>query len=148
MIIADISDSSRYRGINDSLDRALELLNDEFLHSVGTDTVHIDGDVLYATLNRYDTVPFEETFFEAHRRYLDIHVLIKGEERVDIANPENLTEYEHSGDFYAYRGDAEQTVLLRPGNFLVVFPGDAHRVKIQTTAPCAVEKVVFKILAD
>ena len=148
MIIAELSDAHMYRGIHPALDRALELLNDKFLHSVGTETVHLDGYRLYATLNRYETVPFEDTFFEAHKRYLDIHVLIKGEERVDIANPERLTEFEHRDDFYAYLGEGEQTVLLRPGNFLVAFPGDAHRIKIQTDGPCAVEKVVFKILAD
>lgn len=148
MIIADTSDAAFYRGIHPTLDRALELLNDEFLRSVGTETVHLDGDRLYATLNSYETVPLEDTFFEAHRRYLDIHVLIKGEERVDIANPEKLTEFEHRDDFYAYRGEGDQTVILRPGNFLVAFPGDAHRIKIQTFGPCAVEKVVFKILFE
>lgn len=148
MIIAELSDAHMYRGIHPALDRALELLNDKFLHSVGTETVHLDGARLYATLNRYETVPFEDTFFEAHKRYLDIHVLIKGEERVDIANPERLTEFEHRDDFYAYHGEGEQTVKLRPGNFLVAFPGDAHRIKIQTDGPCDVEKVVFKILAD
>ena len=148
MIIADLSDALRYRGIHPTLDRALELLNNDFLHTVGTQPLKIDGDRLYATLNRYETVPLEETFFEAHKRYLDIHVLISGEERVDIAGPAGLTGFEHRDDFYAYRGEGEQTVILRPGNFLVAFPGDAHRIKIQTNGPCAVEKVVFKILAE
>lgn len=148
MIMADISDAARYRGIHPRLDRALELLNDEFLHSVGTVSTRIDEDRLYATLNEYETVPTEESFFEAHRRYIDIHVLLKGVERVDIANPERLCEFEHKDDFYAYHGDAEQTVFLRPGNFLVAFPGDAHRIKLQANGPCSVSKVVFKILAD
>ena len=148
MIIAELSDARSYCGIHPTLDRALELLNDEFLRSVGTETVYLDGERLYATLNRYETVPLENTFFEAHKRYLDIHVLIKGEERVDIANPEKLTEFEHRDDFYAFHGKGEQTVILRPGSFLVVFPGDAHRIKIRTDGSCAVEKVVFKILFE
>lgn len=145
MILADIEDAEKYLGIHPILDKALKLLTSEYLNSVGTETVHIDGDRLYATLNEYVTVPFEESFYEAHREYLDIHVLTKGEERVDIANPVNLQEFDHKGDFYAYNGEAEQTVTLFPGNFLVVFPGDAHRIKIQKKGPCEVAKVVFKI---
>lgn len=145
MILANLEDAKEYLGIHPLLDRALLLLNDEYLSTVSSETVQIDGDRLYATRNDYTTVPFEESFYEAHKKYLDIHVLTKGEERVDIANPANLNEFEHRDDFYAYTGEAEQTVTLHRGNFLVVFPGDAHRIKIQKDGPSEVSKVVFKI---
>lgn len=145
MILARNKDAAAYRGIHPRLDRALDLLTDEFLATVGTETQKLDGDALYVTRFDYDTVPFEETFFEAHKKYLDIHVMVKGCERVDIANPEGLTLGENKGDFYGYHGDAEQSVLLRPGDFLVVFPGDAHRLKIAVDKPEPVSKVVFKI---
>ncbi|WP_365328487.1 YhcH/YjgK/YiaL family protein [uncultured Oscillibacter sp.] len=32
-----------------------------------------------------------------------------------------------------------------PGNFLVVFPGDAHRIKMQLGGPETVSKVVLKV---
>ena len=144
MILARNKDAAAYRGIHPRLDRALDLLTDEFLASVGTETRKLDGDALYVTRFDYDTVPFAETFYESHKKYLDIHVMVKGCERVDIANPEGLTLYESKGDFYGYHGDAEQSVLLRPGDFLVVFPGDAHRLKIAVDKPEPVSKVVFK----
>ena len=146
MILARNKDAAAYRGIHPRLDRALDCLTDEFLASVGTETQKLEGDALYVTRFDYDTVPLEETFFEAHRRYLDIHVMLKGCERVDIAHPDGLTLDQHSGDFYGYRGEAEQSVILRPGNFLVVFPEDAHRLKIMADRPEAVSKAVFKIL--
>jgi beta-galactosidase beta subunit len=34
--------------------------------------------------------------------------------------------------------------LLQPGTFLVVFPGDAHRIKMQVSGPEQVRKAVFK----
>ena len=145
MILARNKDAAAYRGIHPRLDRALDLLTDEFLASVGTETQKLDGDALYVTRFDYDTVPFAETFYESHKKYLDIHVMVKGCERVDIANPEGLTLGENKGDFYGYHGDAEQSVLLRPGDFLVVFPGDAHRLKIAVDKPEPVSKVVFKI---
>ena len=146
MILGKNREAAAYRGLHPRLDRALECLTDEFLASVGTETRKLEGDALYVTRFDYDTVPFEETFFESHKRYLDIHVMVKGSERVDIAHPDALTLDENRGDFYGYHGDAEQSVILRPGDFLVVFPGDAHRLKIAVDQPEAVSKVVFKIL--
>ena len=93
-----------------------------------------------------ETVPMEQTFFEAHRKYLDIQVVTEGQERVDIANPDGLTLTENKGDFYGYTGQAEQSVILKPGTFLVVFPGDAHRLRIPVEQPGeAFTRVVFKI---
>ena len=46
----------------------------------------------------------------------------------------------------ASAGAPEQSLLLEPGSFLVVFPGDAHRLKIaEGGVPEAVAKAVFKI---
>ena len=72
--------------------------------------------------------------------------MVKGCERVGIARPEKLEEFTQEGDFWGYRGSAEQSLVLRPGDFLVVFPSDAHRLKIAENGCQAVSKVVFKVL--
>ena len=146
MILAKNREAAHYRGLHPRLDRVLELLTDEFLASVGTETNRLEGDALYVTRFDYDTVPLEETFFEFHKRYLDVHVMLRGCERVDIAHPDGLVLDRHSGDFYGCHGEAEQSVILRPGSFLVVYPGDAHRLKIAADKPEAVSKAVFKLL--
>ena len=110
----------------------------------------LDGARVYCTRFTYETIPLEEGFFEAHRRYLDIHLMLQGEERVDVAHPDGLTltESREDGDFYAYQGKEDHSVVLAPGDFLVVFPGDAHRIKLQTDGPRTVSKAVFKVLID
>ena len=146
MILGKLSEAKAYRGIHPRLDAALDRLNEAFLATVGPETMQLEGDKLYVTRFTYDTLPLEDTFFEAHKRYLDIHLMMEREERVDIASPQGLTLFEHQGDFYAYQGEAEQSLVLRPGSFLVVFPEDAHRIKIQVNGPETVSKVVFKLL--
>ena len=152
MIVARNADAANYKGFSPLLDRALDLLTPEFLASVGTETVHMDGDKLYATRNIFDTAPDSETFFESHKRYLDIHVVTKGEERMEVADPKTLTvdgeKSRPEGDFYAYteKSAEHQTLILKPGTFLVAFPDDAHRCKGQVDGSSHVEKVVFKIL--
>ena len=146
MILDKLSQAKAYRGIHPRLDAALDRLDEDFLAAVGPQTMELEGKALYVTRFTYDTLPLEDTFFEAHKRYLDIHLMMEGEERVDIASPEGLTLFEQQGDFYAYRGQAEQSLVLRPGSFRVVFPEDAHRIKIQVNGPETVSKVVFKVL--
>ena len=148
MIFAKLTDAADYRGIHPRLDRVIDCLNEEFLHQVGTQTQKLEDDLLYVTRFDYETIPLEEAFFEAHKKYLDVHLMLQGTERVDISHPDVLTLFDHKDDFYAYHGEAEQTLLLTLGSFLVVFPGDAHRIKVQVKGPENVSKVVFKLLVN
>lgn len=146
MIVAKLTNKREYYGIHPELDKALDYLTPEFLEKASTEKTLLDGESLFVTKFHLETVPMEQTFFEAHRKYLDIQVVTEGQERVDIAHPDGLTLTESKGDFYGYTGQAEQSVILKPGTFLVVFPGDAHRLRIPVEQPGeAFTRVVFKI---
>ena len=151
MIYAKNADALAYRGIHPSLDLALEHITPEFLASLrDNQRVELKGDLVYCTRFTYETIPQEESFFEAHRRYLDIHIMVEGEERVDMNRPEDLklTDAQEGNDFYAYQGESWHSTVLKPGEFLVVFPGDAHRIKVQVDGPKTVSKAVFKVCID
>ncbi len=47
--------------------------------------IEIDGERLYASVASYETGGRDERRFEAHRRYIDIQVLLAGEETIDVA---------------------------------------------------------------
>ena len=147
MIYAKNSDALSYRGIHPNLALALEHITEEGLAAIGCDRVELKGRDVYATRFTYETIPVEESFFEAHRKYLDIHIMLSGSERVEIAPPEKLTEFDRTeaNDFYAYRGEGDYKLVLSPGDFLVVFPNDAHRIKMQVEGPETVTKAVFKV---
>ena len=146
MIYAKNSDALTYQGIHPNLDLALDHITPEFLAAVGSQRVELKGGDVYATRFTYETIPAEESFFEAHRKYLDVHIMVEGSEGVEIAPPEALAEFDRveANDFYAYRGEGNYKLVLSPGDFLVVFPGDAHRIKMQVDGPRTVSKVVFK----
>lgn len=151
MIYAKNADALAYRGIHPNLDLALEHITPEFLASLrDNQRVELKGDLVYCTRFTYETIPQEESFFEAHRRYLDIHIMVEGEERVDMNRPEdlNLTDAQEGNDFYAYQGESWHSTVLKPGEFLVVFPEDAHRIKVQVDGPKTVSKAVFKVCID
>ena len=147
MILAPNGDAALYRGIHPNLDLALAHIKPEFLEKLGTERVELKGSEVYCTKFTYETVRDEESFFEAHRLYLDIHMMLSGSERVEIAAPEALSplRQEPDNDFYAYTGTGRHSLVLSPGDFLVVFPNDAHRIKMRVNGPETVSKAVFKI---
>ena len=148
MIYAKLSDAKAYMGIHPRLDRALALLTEDFLATVGTERQSLEGDALFVTRFDVSTSADETRSFEYHRRYLDIFTLAKGAERVDIAAPGELEVTVQSGDFWGCKGTAEQSVTLTPGSFLVLFPGDAHRPGMAAAELEDISRIVFKILIE
>ena len=146
MIYASLSEAPSYRGLHPRLDRVLDKLTPEFLASLGTERTELDGDALFVTRFDVSTSEDESRLFEYHRRYLDVFVTVRGREQVDITRPEALELREQRGDYWGGSGTAEQSVLLTPGRFLVLFPGDAHRPGMAVEEEEAISRVVFKIL--
>ena len=145
MIYATLTEAPSYRGLHPRLDRVLDLLRPEFLSSLGTERVELEGEDLFVTRFEVSTSEDESRLFEYHRRYLDVFVTIRGRERVDIAVPEALALREQRGDYWGAAGEAEQSVELSPGRFLVLFPGDAHRPGMAVEGSEGISRVVFKV---
>ena len=147
MIIAKNDKARDYLGLSENLDRALELINEDFFASLGDERVDIIPGDVWCTKFSYETISDEESFFEAHEKFLDIHIMLDGSERVEIASPAELELFDsvNENDFYAYRGTGRYSLILSPGSFLVVFPDDAHKIKMHCGEPRKVSKAVFKV---
>jgi len=147
MILAKNDKARDYLGLCKNLDLALERITPEFLASVGYEKLDIVPGELWCTRFTYETISDEEAFFEAHEKFLDIHLMLEGSERVEISSPAELELFESKpeNDFYAYRGAGRHSLVLSPGDFLVVFPDDAHKIKMQLSEKSRVTKAVFKV---
>ena len=147
MILARNETASDYLGIHPNLDEALRRITPAFLSSLGTDRVDILPGEVWCTKFTYETISDDESFFEAHEKFLDIHLMLAGSERVELASPGNLQQFDSKpeNDFYAYRGDGAHKLVLSPGSFLVVWPDDAHKIKMMLSQPETVTKAVFKV---
>ena len=95
MIVANLANKQEYYGIHPELDKALDFLTPEFLEQAPTEKRLLDGENLFVTKYHLETIPFDETFFESHKKYLDIQVVTEGMERVDIAHPDSPVSYTH-----------------------------------------------------
>lgn len=114
----------------------------------------IKGDDLFAIVMTYNTRHRSEGLLEAHRRYVDVQVVLAGSERCEWYPAEGLAvscPYDEGKDaeFYTPPDLPPAEFSLSPGFFAVFFPGDAHMTSLAVAGePAPVRKVVVKIRAD
>jgi YhcH/YjgK/YiaL family protein len=90
---------------------------------------------------------------ESHKHWIDIQFSIIHSERIDIFEPQNLTEldYDAENDMITYLNGASPpivTVVNHPGKFSMIFPEEAHRPMMQCGGVNSILKGVVKLSSD
>lgn len=145
MIYDRLSNVRKYLGINENLDIALNYIAEHLADM--PEEIELKGQDVRAFFNAYQTVPESECFFEAHEKFADIQIMRSGSERIAVSNVDALTVTKSvpENDFQALEGPEDLSIIMKPDSFLVVFPGDAHKLKIMVDKPEDVTKTVFKV---
>jgi biofilm protein TabA len=150
MILDRLEHSARYDCLGRRFAKAFELLRTGNLTAKEAGNYEVDGRKLYYMVQNYNTKPKEERRFESHRLYADIQVVLTGREVMGIAQPAGLevqTPYDEAKDIMFFATPADYTELkMGGGEFVVLFPGEAHMPQCQWGGPAQVSKVVFKVL--
>lgn len=150
MIYGDIKDLEKYRKLSKNLHKAIDyILTGSYKNgSIGKNIV--DGDVVY--FNLIDKVMTkDENFFELHKKYIDIHIVIDGKERIAFSSTDRLKfkrEYKLEDDSELFDGKIEEFVYLNPEKFVAFFPEEAHSALLKVEEKEEIKKVIFKILDD
>ena len=149
MIFDRLENAESYLGISPELDGALKELPAFIEKYRGKGRIDCDGERLYANGTQYGTSLAHTGLFEVHRRYIDIHVVLAGEELAQclpVDETEIEKEYDEAIEAALCRADAKTAVHLRPGFFAVFFPGEAHRTGLAVGAEGQVSKFIVKAL--
>ena len=146
MIIDRISNAQLYEHLSPRIKRAFDYLRRTDLASLSPGRHDIDGDRLYVMLSQYETKPKPQGTWEAHRRYIDLQVVVQGTEQIGYSHVSRLAPgaYEADRDFVPLAGDGD-FLTLTAGDFMLLFPEDGHMPGIAVGAPSSVKKAVFKI---
>jgi YhcH/YjgK/YiaL family protein len=111
----------------------------------------IDGDRLYASVATYETGSRDERRFEAHRRYIDVQVLLEGEESIDVSLGKDLPileAYDETRDVMFLQPPQFASLPMRPGFFAVFYPHDIHRPGCHLKEKRRVRKIVMKVVVE
>lgn len=148
MIVDTLSHASVYRDMPD-LSGVFEFISRCRLSDLPDGRTDIDGDRLYVMIQRPILKPAAEALPEAHDCYIDLQLVLEGEELMGYAPRSGLGSPVRSDaghDIFFYRQPDDMALLtVREGMFAVFYPGDAHAPCIRTDACGASVKAVFKI---
>ena len=88
----------------------------------------------------------EEAIWEGHAKYADMHVLLSGREKIGVSHVETLKmiAQKPEEDFIGYEGGVEVWFPMSTEDILIVFPEDAHMVKVMDGGGSLVEKACYK----
>jgi YhcH/YjgK/YiaL family protein len=105
---------------------------------------------IFALEQAYPTRDRAKTFFESHRRFIDIQVVVEGSEVMEVENISRLAvtaAYDSEKDLIKYADTAAGTrLVVRAGDATVFFPEDGHMPTLGlTSAPEPVRKSVVKV---
>lgn len=150
MIVTTLKDSDRYLGLSTNLDKAFAWLKSGVYASLPEGRHEIDGDKVFALVQKYETKLYEACRFEAHRTYIDIQMAIEGSEDVEVTTPDGfeiLVPYKPDIEYLKLTKERKvHRVLLQPGLALVFFPEDVHKPCISPAGtPVPMRKVVVKV---
>lgn len=147
MIFGNIKHLGDYPFLDSAVKECFEYAKKHDLLSYEKGSHPIDGERLYVNIAEYGTTVPENRFWEAHKQYLDLHFMLRGEERIDVAFIENMEqkEYVEKDDFLPLEGTPILTATLREGDFLICYPQDGHMTGLAADKPVNLKKAIFKI---
>ncbi len=145
---------SVYNTYPEAIRKALAYLRSHDFTKMEDGTYPIEGEKIFAKVQRYETRLHDSCRPETHQKYLDIQYVVEGEEYLgwcpfspdlSVASP-----YDERTDVTFYeRLVPESNIVLLPGSFAVLYPDDVHRPCCAVEGETAhVTKVVVKVSVD
>ncbi len=140
-------------GYSPALVKALDYLASLDMNSVENGVYEIQGRDIYVEFAEVALRPMEGSRAEAHKRYIDIQLLIEGKERMGISFNTGqfpvAEQFENRDLIFYERVENEKYLDFQPGDYAIYFPSDAHRPLLQIDETITkVRKAVVKVSVD
>lgn len=149
MILDKIGSAEKYFKLHPAFSKAFHFLRTVNVSSLTTDRIEIAGDSLYAANFATIVGDNKECRLEVHRKYIDIHYILSGVDRIgwkwrnDCSNEIGI--YDNDKDILFYLDKPDTWIELGSGAFAIFYPEDAH-------APLAgsgnLHKLIVKVAVD
>jgi len=149
MIIDFVEKLDRYRGLSPNIELAIECIKTAKLSESPLGNTAVAGSRVRFNHLRYTTAPRgQDSLFEAHREYIDLHIILSGREFMDVAPVRSLEWVEKmpDKDTVMYRGKSMLRIPVEVGRFVMLYPGEGHMPRLAADGiDSEVDKIVFKI---
>ena len=90
----------------------------------------------------------KEDIVEYHKRYIDIHIVLEGEEKIayaDFNESKEIKEYDIENDYALMKGEIKTELYMDTKKFLIIFPYEPHMALLKVKKTREIKKIVFKV---
>lgn len=150
MIVTSINspDCKLYEGINKYFADAFALAR-KVIENIPEDGKYfVDGNDYFYMIQSYEAKDPAVATYESHREYVDIQIVLRGEEEIRLDAMSELScckEYAPDCERFSMN-DAYDSIRLRAGELAIIFPNEPHAPGLKVEgADASVRKLVVKI---
>jgi YhcH/YjgK/YiaL family protein len=150
MVIDKKENERLYYGLHEGFEEAFAFIAKAVKENLPVGRYEVNGDTVYAMVQKYDAKEEATVRYEGHQKYIDIQYVVDGEECVevvDIEKTQTIVEYDEAKDaaFFAPTGKTWKGVL-RTGDYGIFMPYDIHRPAMRVDGAIArAKKIVVKV---
>ncbi len=149
MIIDRLENLEHYYPVIPFSKEISDFLSKNTLHNLEVGRIDLIPDRVYLLVQEIETEHESLRTWESHENFLDIQIVVTGEERYGYAALDRLevvAPYDSAKDITRYKPEGEgQYFDLASSMFCVFYPGEGHKPCCSTNTPRRVKKAVFKV---
>lgn len=135
--------------IEDRVNQAVDYLMSLDVTSIPIGEKQLINDYFFYSIQSYVTKPAEYCKLESHRKYIDIQIMLEGEEVMDIVDTSRLSvkeEYDVKKDIMFWNVPTRMArTSLKAGDCIILYPENAHRGAVSGKNDSKVLKIVGKV---
>lgn len=156
MIITNVNNEIQNKSLAKDIQFCIEFAkkNENKILSLVNGSYDVGYNNIKMNLGKYFTKKENDKFWESHKKYLDVQIMINGTEKVAINDIRDMEvkSFDEEKDLTILEGDKAFDIVMKTGDVLVFFPNDVHKPELNVSENDdsgnirkIVTKVVFKI---
>ncbi len=149
MIIDNICNAPLYYNLHKRFKKAFEFLETIDFDNCQEGSFEVDGNNIKLIISSNKLKNKKDALLETHRKYIDIHIPISGNETLGWKSAKQLKQsvdsYNLESDFQLFHDSATTYFTISPGEFAIFLSEDAHAPLIGSGE---LKKIIFKIAID
>lgn len=148
MIFDRLSNSKQYEKLNEKFKIGFDFLKNNNLKEMKDGRYDI-ADGVFANVQSLKTKNKTEKKWEAHKDYIDIQYVIKGEESMGYGILEDFKKvvvpYNKEKDIEFLDGEKFNYIDVNENDFVIFYPNDVHAPMLSVKEDVEIKKVIVKI---
>lgn len=130
MKIGNISNTEQAEKLHPAFKKLFEFIKGADFNKLPHGKNEVDGDDIFIMNLDIPGAPQSTQPLEMHRKYIDVHILLAGNEKIGWKPIDEIShytqEYDEAGDCALSDDEPRFFVELHPGEYCIVFPEDPH----------------------